>query len=219
MRYVKLIALLMCFQLSKAQSFFIETNNGYGIPFMKVLLGYKVDTSNKTTLNYGTYGAGANFNIGGGYMFTDNIGTELMFTYLHGKKTLTNDLKKGFTEYRTDFARMFLATPMFIAKSNTEKWNVIGRLGPVIPFGGYQITEALLSAKDVFNPTVDSSIYLKTKTYGRFTVGAFASLGTEYNLSENLALTFETQALLIHVKSKKTKVIAYKVYGKDKYSE
>jgi len=219
MRYFKLIVLILCFQLTKSQNFYVETNNGYGIPFMKVFLGYKVDTSNFTQMNYGTYGGGANFNIGGGYMFNDNIGLELMFNYVHGKTTLTNDLRKGFTEYRTDFARMFMATPMFVAKSNAEKWNIIGKLGAVLPLGGGQITEAFLSSKDLQNPTVDNSVYLKIKTFGKFTIGTLLSLGIEYNLTEKMALTLETQALLLHVKSKKSKVLAYKVYGEDKYNE
>ncbi len=219
MHYIKLIFLLMCFQLSKSQNFFIETNNGYGMPFMKVLLGYQVDTSNRTTLNYGTYGAGANFNLGGGYLFNDYIGIELMFNYVHGKNTLTNDLKKGFTEYRTDYARMFMATPMFIAKSNSEKLNVIGKLGPVVPLGGFQITEALISSKNIMNPTIDNSVYLKIKTFGKFNIGAFTSLGLEYNLTKNFALTSEVQMLLLHIKSKNSKVMAYKVFGEDKYND
>ncbi len=219
MRYIKLIALLLCFQLLKSQNFFIETNNGYGIPFMKVLLGYQVDTSNLTTLNYGTYGAGANFNLGGGYMFDEHIGVELMFNYVHGKNTLTNDIKKGFTEYRQDYARMFMATPMFISKSNLEKLNVIGKLGAVVPLGGFQITEALISSEDIMNPTIENSVYLKIKTFGKFNVGAFTSFGLEYNLTENLSLTSEVQMLLLHIKAKKSKVLEYKVLGEDKYSE
>lgn len=219
MRYIKLSVFIFCFQLLKSQNFYIETNNGYGISFMNVLLGKSVDTSNTTTLIYGTYGTGANFNLGAGYMFNQNIGVELMFSYVHGKKTLTNDIKLGFSEYRTDYARMFIATPMFVAKSNGEKFNIIGKLGLVVPFAGHQISEALSSARDVFNPTIDSSVYFKIKTYGKPALGGFLSLGAEYSLSSKISLTVESQMFFLHVKSHKSKLLAYKVYGVDKYSE
>lgn len=220
MRYFKLIALLMLFQLTKSQNFYIQTNNGYGIPFMKMLLGYQTDTSNITTLNYGTYGAGLNFNLGGGYLLNENLGFEIMFNYVHGKNTLTNDIKYGFIKnYRTDYARMFMLTPSFITKSNAKTINIIGKIGVVIPIGGYQITEALINPIDPMNLNPDSAIYLKVKTFGRFALGSFTSLGLEYNLLNNFSITAEAQLLLLHIKSKSSKVISYKEYGVDKYDQ
>lgn len=210
----------MLFQLTKSQNFYIQTNNGYGIPFMKMLLGYYIDTANTTTLVYGTYGAGWNFNSGIGYLFNNNLGIELTFNYVHGKNTLTNDIKYGFIKnYRTDYARMFMLTPSFITKSNAKTINIIGKIGVVIPIGGYQITEALINPKDPMNLNPDSAIYMKVKTFGKFTIGSFSSLGLEYNLSDKFSITAETQILILHVKSKSSKLEAYKEYGVDKYDQ
>lgn len=221
MRYIKLFILLVCFQLLKSQSFFIETNNGYGIPFMKVLLGYQLDTSNRTTLNYGTYGGGFNFNLGGGYMFNDYIGVGLIFNYVHGKNTLTNDIRMGFIpQYRTDYARMYLAIPMLIVKTPSEKINFLGRIGAIIPMGGYQITEAYLGLSNPQIVHIDSAAnYLKIKTFGKFNVGGLLGLGIEYNITEKLAISAEVQSLFLHIKSKKAKLIEYKEKGVDKYDE
>lgn len=211
----------LCFCTSVyGQVFFVGTHHGYGVPFLKTQLGREVSVTGDTTRYiYGSYGGGWNFNVEGGYMFNEHFGVALNISYLLGKRTITNNIQFGFTEYREDYVRLFTAHPMFLARTGGEKIRFIGKMGFVVPFAGYQITEAFSGVKDVNNPTVvdSAALYLRFRSDGRPTFGTVVSLGAEYSLSDNLALFAEANFVVLNVKSYRTKLEAYKQFGVDKY--
>ena len=105
MKRILLFAFIASFlvRTSAAQGIYFKLSGGYALPTATSTIGEKQTRTQTTVGNVNTdiitaknvnasYGAGANFNAGVGYMFSKYISAELGVAYIAGKKYETSDL-------------------------------------------------------------------------------------------------------------------------------
>src|SRR5690242_9817921 len=99
-----LLALVALVGASQAQGVYFKAGGGYAIPIATDQIGQNYRTESTydganiytyeptTEAVSGSYGAGMNFSIGGGYMFNEFLGVELNVQYSKSKKYETSDI-------------------------------------------------------------------------------------------------------------------------------
>lgn len=198
-----------------AQKFYISADAGYAFAINGDVGEYSnidytnIDNdvthvySNESSYEAVPFSLGKGFNFGGafGYMFTDNIGFELGFSYLQGSKTTgtrdgdvlkTNNNGDIYNQNNKDvnsaYSQMFRITPTLVITPGFEKINPYGRFGAVVGFGSYiKETEITMTYSGTFwdNENINTQ---KEKFEGGTTFGINAVIGLEYVLNDNLSL-------------------------------
>ncbi|HOX83428.1 MAG TPA: outer membrane beta-barrel protein [Chryseolinea sp.] len=148
------VLILLCVAITSttfAQGLYFRAGGGYATPVATQVIGYEILTTQDYTGNNNinvttvksvsaSYGAGANFNLGGGYMITEHIGFELNVQYTMGRKFETSNS----LDYMDDgvsgrdetilktFSRSIYFNPSFVITTGSGSKMPYGRFGAIL---------------------------------------------------------------------------------------
>jgi hypothetical protein len=216
-----ILCLLMINSLIYAQAYF-RTGGGYALPLATQSVGenhlrqdkYVGNTATQTNTSESvsaSYGSGINFNIGGGFMFSEYLGAELNVSYLIGKKyeisdiyTYEDDNTKGRDEYIvTMHSNALFITPSFVITSGGKN-APYARFGVVL--GSPKLKQEASSYYDLDGTDTQS---LNTEYSGGFTRGFQGAAGMNWALGGSLKLYTEITFISMTYYPKKGEVTEY----------
>lgn len=223
MKLLKTIAIALMVmgigQSLSAQNFYLKARGGYGWGVAKD--GYYVDLGQgKITADgyqeqiYTSIGAGVPVGVSAGYYLNDNIGAEVDFTYLLGKKETVTDynIPSVATQNVQAYTRQYRIAPTIIMSTGHSKtFSVYTKVGFVLPVGGHTTVDANITQGT-------TTIYMQQKMYGKFSLGFKGVLGMEYKLNDKLSVFTEIEGVYLNIKRKKSKVTKYEYMGQDALS-
>jgi hypothetical protein len=118
-----------------AQDVYIAANAGYSLGAVTQLIGTNENITDRTDAIegvYGSYGEGFKFGVSGGYMFNDNVGAELGFSYWLGRTmeyTFIMSTGSGVTKCS---GSGFVAVPSIMVSTNMKTVTPYARFGVVL---------------------------------------------------------------------------------------
>lgn len=203
-----LLLLLAFFSTAQAQGLYFKAGGGYAVPIASDQIGEKYltvstyDGANTTTYDdtkevvKGSYGAGVNFNVGGGYMFNEFLGVELNFQYTQSKKYETGDVYRYESPTYTqndkiiaeNFSKAFYINPSFIITPGA---------GTKVPYGRFGIVAAAPTIKGEETTTQTNSYYppstgsRKWEYTGGISFGFQGAVGMNWMISDKIDLFTE----------------------------
>jgi len=171
-----------------AQEAYLSINAGYGFNTSSQNLNDYFKFKNTTKITTSTtyeqvnlsLGKGLNVAAAYGYMFNDNVGTELGVSYLLGGKSHAKDQNiSGTTDY-TLSAKMLRINPSIVIASDFRDINAYAKMGLLIGLGSviYETNT---------NNNGDIKI-VKLKLNGGLAFGLNAGVGALFNLNKNMSL-------------------------------
>ncbi|MCB0540458.1 MAG: outer membrane beta-barrel protein [Bacteroidetes bacterium] len=187
---------------------------------------------------FGTRGAG--FQVAGsvGYMFIDNFGLEMEFSFLRSSKILdarrdeTNAAGLNYFAEQYSYTNMVRMAPMVVVSGNpNKKFTPYGKFGILLPFAGKTIVEATINdktgvmadntlpllnkeladsiASHGLNIPIPTETYIKAKTAGQFSIGFAARVGCTYNITPKWSVFAEAEMNMLTIKAKDTKFVDF----------
>lgn len=227
--YSLVVACLLVTQ-SKAQ-FYVSFTGGYGIAPPGMKLGEKIDLKRvnfedaiKTPVGNisGSYGAGTNFQIRGGYFFNDRLGLEFALGKVNGVEQtpilVRGEIDKVSAKAVSNTYGLGLSLVCNITK------NVYARVGPLMKVGGKTVVNVSarksLEGKRVKTgnfifpelPLAKGSyadIKFTQENYGRPPVGFLGAVGYKYLIGSHLEVFGEMEYMNIRVTKDKSKLTAF----------
>ncbi|MFJ1262856.1 porin family protein [Capnocytophaga canis] len=187
---------------------YISVSGGYGFEANKKVVGREVTASGVSELK-GSYGAGLQTQLRGGYFFTKRLGVELSVGYLHGEDVKTNksplvDMKARGRAFGASLSAVFNVTE-----------NIYLRAGGVTKIGGKTESFTSLNAtipgiphtpSSSFIPMVPLKVDFQTNFHGKVPFGFIGGLGYRLKLSDNVSLFVEGEYLMVNVGRKTSKL-------------
>jgi hypothetical protein len=194
---------------------YLYVGGGYGLPMNPQslanlgMLNYTVNQDylevEQINLSLGT---GMNFEGAAGYMFNENIGAELAFSYLLSDKSVAHQVSWGtvtgqgyyveYTRYNDVnlLSKMLRFSPSLVFSSGTGAIRPFAKLGLMVGVGQILIDEHLLIDARVMGSGQPVYSYktpgvFKWKINGDTAVGINAGMGSVFRLNERLALVGE----------------------------
>lgn len=171
-----------------AQGSYLNLNVGYGLKMSTQNQNYFIFNNYTSGNNSFTYeqvnislGKGVNFGGSLGYMFNENIGTEIGISYLLGNKSKAKNIQNGKTTEYTLSSKMFRIIPSLVITSCFEKINPYAKFGLVIG-GGSIIYE--------YNEDKDKKT-LKMKLSGGIAFGLSSGVGVMFNMKNKMSFFSE----------------------------
>lgn len=207
------LAVAMIFGAATAYSqAYISISGGYGFETNKKVIGRDASTTGSVTELKGSYGAGFQTQLRGGYFFTKRWGAELSVGYLQGEEITTNktavsEIKGRGRAFGVSLSAVFNITD-----------NLYVRAGGVTKIGGQTESFTSLSTKvpaQIVNPaapagmTVDLNADFQTNFHGKIPFGFIGGLGYRFKVAEKISLFVEGEYLLIDVARKKSKLKSF----------
>lgn len=215
------LSVLLAHGLTFAQAYF-RAGGGYALPLATQSIGEKQlqqdNFSGNTPVRTNTsenvsasYGAGINFNIAGGFMFSEYLGVDLNISYLVGKKYETSDIytyqdgnTKGKDEYiMTTHSNALFFTPSFLITSGGTN-APYARIGVVL--GSPKLKQEETSYYDLDGTDIQS---VDTEYSGGFTRGFQGAVGMNWALGGSLKLYTELNFISMSYYPKEGKVTEY----------
>ncbi len=216
---------------SFAQSIYFKAGGGYAIPIASQSIGekyhYKQDYTNannpiskQTAENVsGSFGAGANFNVGAGYMFNEYIGVELNAQYTLGKKIETSNIEtyttgsySSSTEHIIQhYSRGIYLNPSFILTTARGSKIPYGRFGLVV--GSQKIMkDSTYTYTDGFYNSTGTG---KGEYSGGISLGFQGAVGINWMLSDKIDLFTEVNFISMTYYAEEYEVTEYNSNGYD----
>ncbi len=228
--YLLLLATTTGLTKSIAQDFYIKAGTGYAF----AMPGGKLDqngnalngsvihstSSTKYDLKSASFSSGLHGNIGGGYMFSKNIGIELNadlnldpHTYratinglIGNTSTTTNTYTYNYIAER-QANNMIILMPSLVLQTGGNACNLYMRMGLALPFNtGIKLHETYLySTGDVDDYTA------KIQNY--FSVGIAAATGVRFKVSEHMSIWGEISTLYLSLSREQNDLETAKLNG------
>ncbi|MFJ1350469.1 outer membrane beta-barrel protein [Capnocytophaga canimorsus] len=206
-----LVALAMVFSASAYSQFYVAVSGGYGFEANPKVLGKEV---NKTGVNElkGSYGAGFQSQIRGGYFFTKRIGAEVAVGYLHGKELQTYKIDRDFPmggingNIKTDITAQGRAFGASLAAIYNVTKNIYARAGVVTKIGGK--TEVFTNF-DLSLTGREAKAEIKNNLHGKIPFGFIGGLGYKFKLTDKVSAFIEGEYLNINVGRKTSKLDSF----------
>lgn len=202
--------LLLIFSLgvvlsASAQGIYFKVGAGYALPVATDVIGQKnIHTEDYSGTNNideysnesvsGSFGAGTNFLVGGGFMFTENIGVELNVQYTMSKKYETGDVSTYTYDNATyndrtltqNFANTIYLNPALVITPGAGSKAPYGRFGLIIGAPKLKTEEEYYYDGDgVFTGTT------KWEYTGNTAVGFQGAVGMNWMLTDKIDLFTE----------------------------
>lgn len=197
---------------SNSQGAYVNLNVGYGFCMstgtMDGLYNY-TSGQNSSTVEQIYFSLGKGLNFGGtfGYMFNEHVGAELGLSYLLGGKTKAKDEYSGGTTDYTLSSNMFRFIPTIVIAAGTEGVNPYAKFGFVIGTGAVSMELEDNDDGDV--------VISKMKLNGGAAFGINGALGAIFELSDNISLFGELNAVNMSYAPKKGEITEATYNGKD----
>lgn len=205
MRNYAMMAMLFIATTVSAQ-FYVSGTAGYAIAAGKKDLGEKITTSGKEKLE-GSYGEGFNMQLRGGYFFSEKLGVELGFGYLHGAEQEVKeiavagepnvDVKAKGRAYGASLSLVYNVTESFYARAGlltklSGETRAVGNVKAALP-------AQLLNPKAPATQMVPLNVDFTTDFHGKPPLGFIGALGYKFPVAENIALFAELEYMGINV--------------------
>jgi len=232
--------------------FYFGLNTGYTMPVANSTVGSPRSEVGMSILNFnldeGTYseenpfgsrGAGYTVSANFGYLFTENFGVEMEFSFLRSSRILdasrneTNTSGNNYFAEQHSYTNMFRAAPMLVVQGNpNKKFTPYAKFGILLPLMGKTVVEVdihdeigelasnLLPVlnEDLYNELVaigladapiPSESYIKAKTSGSFSVGFASRIGCNYNINDKWSINAELQMNMLTIKAHETEFVDF----------
>jgi hypothetical protein len=234
MKKIFLFLIVITFTASlSAQGFYVRAGSGYGLPAATTQIGLKVIHNENITaaspsniysnkVVTGSYGSGFNFNVGAGYVFTQNFIFDFEVMYLGGKKYQTSNLytltadtyNQSETDRLSSSATGLLFNPAFIFSAGFGKAAPYARFGLVA--GSPRITknESYYYDLDGTNTRDETWVYKNG-----FAVGYSAGIGMNWKITDNLDIYTEANFTGMTYYAKEGDLTKYIYDGTDNLSQ
>jgi hypothetical protein len=190
---------------------YLGVSGGYGIPLAKETIGSEViwDSTYHSIISVrGSYGAGQNYTLYGGYSLNENLAIELGVNYLSGKKytsTSTNNQADYSYKNMNQVKSLRLITSIrFTYGEKRIKYYIKGG----ILTGVFSRKFSSYSQIQDINTVEGNSMQ-----YGNLMLGVSTAIGTCFYFNPHLALFFETNAVGTYWSPDKGKTLKYDVNG------
>jgi len=200
--------------VSIAQGIYFKIGGGYGLPIATSIIGQQrsrsqdqTGTNNtsvtKTKNTSASFIAGPNVSLGGGFMFTKNIGAEILVQYVAGKKyeinniyTYKSDNLSGSQQEKSKiYSRAIYINPSFIITP-----------GPKIPYGRFGVIIGSPTIKEEYSYYYDldgtDNRTMKGKYTGNLSVGFQGALGMKWMLGNSIDIFTEVSVISMTVYTK-----------------
>lgn len=179
---------------------YISVSGGYGFETSKKVLGREISTEGVVTDLEGSYGAGFQTQLRGGYFFTKRLGVEVAAGYLHGKELPTNkssvvNMKARGRAFGASLSAVFNITN-----------NLYLRAGGVTKIGGQ--TEAITTI-NLPIPGHLTKVEFQNNFHGKMPFGFIGGLGCKFKVAENISIFVEGEYLNINVPRKTSKLESF----------
>jgi len=164
-------------------------------------------------------GRGGSFGANIGYLFNDNVGVELHFSYLLGSPTNSSSSSEfnyiigGMTQTETYTNKvqlsssMFRLAPVFVVQTQLNKITPYAKLGPVLSFG------KIILNQDQNN--LGTIMIQESKLNGGIAIGLDTRLGFLYQTDGAMAYFIEVHAMGLSYAPKKGELTKYVIDGED----
>jgi outer membrane protein W len=185
--------------------------NGNGTEISSNVFSYEVKNA--------SYGAGFTGVIGGGYMFTPNIGVDVAVGVgIAMKKNVYEETSPAsindYTATQTSYAKMpILVMPSLVFSTGHNSVEGYARVGLALPVAGKQVYETEISTMGI--TALSQTVEIKNK----LTLGAVGAVGVKYHISDMLGLWLEVNGLSMNVAAKSGKVTEATALGINVLSE
>ena len=153
-------------------------------------------------------GGGLNVNLAYGLPISENLNLDLGLGYQNnfGSETEGSDYSNEFTNTYNSWSTKF--TPSVRFQGDCDKIVPFGQIGP-------QLMLASVSQTFARKSTINGSALKETKNAPTLSVGAFAALGAEMEVSENVWFFATLSANLGYYSPRRSEVVAYEENGVD----
>jgi len=202
---------------SSAQGAYVNLNLGYAFPLGAGTMedGYNFSfDENSSTYELVCFSLGKGMNFGGtfGYMFNKHVGAELGLSYLLGAKVKFQD---QYNESITDISyasNMFRFIPSIVIAAGTENINPYAKFGVVIGVG-------CITMEYEDNGSGGDTEMLTAKLNGGAAVGINGAVGAIFELSDNISIFGELNAISMSYGPKKGEVTEATYNGVDELGD
>jgi opacity protein-like surface antigen len=212
-----LLLLALCLILGTtagfAQGFYVSVNAGYGLGAGTQTIGTNHTSTATATSSEGVYGSlgeGFKFGASAGYMFNENFGVELGFSYWLGKSFESTYKTPDMTQTSKWSSWGIVAVPSVVISAN---------LKPVNPYARFGLVLGLLNPKDEVGRVENgNNMDAATEDRGGLAVGFAGALGIV--VPTGGAVDFFAEAVLHSVTCSPSKyeITKYIINGVDQLS-
>lgn len=212
-----LLVLALCLILGTtaglAQGFYVGVNAGYGLGAGTQVIGTNY-TSTGTTSSYegvyGSLGEGFKFGASAGYMFNENFGAELGFSYWLGK-SIESTYKTPTETQTTKWSSWgIVAVPSVVISAN---------LKPVSPYARFGLVLGLLNPKDeISRVETGDNMDAVAEDRGGLAVGFAGALGIVVPTGSTVDFFAEVVLQAVTHSPSKYEITKYIINGVDQLS-
>ncbi|NOT76425.1 MAG: hypothetical protein HOP08_15970 [Cyclobacteriaceae bacterium] len=231
--FILSIISIFAFQISlHAQETSLRLGVGYGFPLTRTFVG--TTTVFGFNGSYGdaiftSYGAGFNVNAGFTKRFKSNIGLDLEFQALFGKKIdigyHADNVNDGVLPYnyyednpRSTYANAIYITPSVVFFVPVSKFEVYGKLGVVASISSTTYDEQFRTKTPYDNSNPTTSTGTKSETTGKFSLGFRSAIGIMIPMSQRISIFGEVSLTALNFIPDKKVITASTVNGSSNMS-
>ncbi len=198
--------------MKAGSGFYVSVQGGYNFPIAGQTLMVDEDftgTADSYDDVMGTFGRGANFGIGLGYMVTPNLGAELGLNYLLGSEYSSTSRSSFANVTQTMRGNMFQLSPSVVLRTNQNgPLNHYVKAGLLIGVGS-KVTEE-------WNATSGTNYASSTEEYtGNASLGFTGALGLDYAVNSRISVFGEVKGNALTYKPKESEVVQANINGVD----
>ncbi|HLG35354.1 MAG TPA: outer membrane beta-barrel protein [Bacteroidia bacterium] len=186
--YLAAIAVMLscAFNNASAQGAYVTAGLGYGLPSPTTVIGTTTSTTSAENI-LGSYGKGINFGVGVGYMFTENIGAEIGFSYLSGAEYEYTILDSAFLQTGHTSGKIMRLMPALKVTAGKDNF-LYAKFGLVLGFGG-EIKSDLAGSFGGF------TISQNATSEGGSSMGWVAALGADFPINDMISIYAELNSI------------------------
>ncbi|GET44719.1 outer membrane beta-barrel protein [Capnocytophaga felis] len=176
---------------------YVSVSGGYGFEAHKKKVGEEVALTGVSSDLEGSFGAGFQTQLRGGYFFNKRWGAELAVGYLHGKEVKTSK-----TPVSESISKSSVFGASLSAVFNVTE-NIYLRAGGVTKVGGSSEINTNINLTPFSMP---AKATVTSKTSGKMPFGFIGGLGYRFKLTEKLSFFVEGEYINISVAPDKLKL-------------
>lgn len=192
--------------------FYVSVQGGYNLPIAGQTLMVDEDftgASDSYDDVMGTFGKGANFGVGLGYMLTPNLGAELGFNYLLGAEYTATSRSSLANVTQKMRGNMVQISPSVVLRTNQSgPLNHYVKAGLLIGVGS-KVTEE-------WNATSGTNYAFSKEEYtGNASLGFTGAVGLDYAVNNRISLFGEIKGNALTYKPKESEYVQASINGVD----
>lgn len=214
------ILALVCLISPAFSQFYIRGNVGYNLPANSQQIGSEDTYSyngtaevDKTKGIYGSFGSGVSAHLAVGGTISGNLGYDVEFGYLLGKKYTGKSTYEYFGDVDRDkttmYSRSFQFAPSLSFTAGTGSIQPYTRIGPVLA-----ITK-LTGENNSFDTYNNSTETMEIELTGGLSVGFKGALGVTFNADKNLQFFAEASFISLSYAPKEREITKATYNGTD----